>query len=52
MVGAPGLVWLETCGSTNDEARARAHDPGVRAVGETNEAFKLGVNYIIYGLTH
>jgi hypothetical protein len=27
-------------------------DSGVRAVGETNEAFKLGVNYIIYGLTH
>lgn len=26
-------------------------DEGFRAVQETNEAFKLGVNYIIYGLT-
>lgn len=25
---------------------------GYRAVSETNEAFKLGVNYIVYGLTH
>jgi len=25
---------------------------GYRAVSETNEAFKLGVNYIIYALTH
>ena len=27
-------------------------DTGVRAMEDTNEAFKLGVNYIIYGLTH
>jgi hypothetical protein len=27
-------------------------DSGYRAVSETNEAFKLGVNYIVYGLTH
>lgn len=27
-------------------------DSGVRAVEESNEAFKLGVNYIIYALTH
>jgi hypothetical protein len=25
---------------------------GFRPVGETNEAYKLGVNYLIYGLTH
>lgn len=28
----PGLVWLDDCGSTNDEAWARAGDPLVRAV--------------------
>ncbi len=27
-------------------------DSGFRAIDETNEAFKLGVNYIIYGITH
>ncbi|MBM3751593.1 MAG: DUF4159 domain-containing protein [Acidimicrobiia bacterium] len=27
-------------------------DTGIRSVSETNEAFKLGVNYIIYALTH
>jgi hypothetical protein len=27
-------------------------DSGVRSVSETNEAFKLGVNYLIYALTH
>ena len=27
-------------------------DSGIRAVEDTNEAFKLGVNYIIYGITH
>ena len=27
-------------------------DTGVRAIEDTNEAFKLGVNYIIYGMTH
>lgn len=27
-------------------------DTGVQAVADTNEAFKLGVNYIIYGMTH
>lgn len=27
-------------------------DSGVQAIEDTNEAFKLGVNYIIYGLTH
>jgi hypothetical protein len=27
-------------------------DSGYRAIEDTNEAFKLGVNYIIYGLTH
>jgi hypothetical protein len=25
---------------------------GLRPVDETNEAYKLGVNYVIYGLTH
>jgi hypothetical protein len=25
---------------------------GVRSVSETNEAYKVGVNYVIYGLTH
>ena len=25
---------------------------GLRPVGQTNEAYKLGVNYIVYGLTH
>jgi hypothetical protein len=25
---------------------------GLRSVSETNEAYKIGVNYIIYGLTH
>jgi hypothetical protein len=25
---------------------------GLRAVSETNEAYKLGVNYVMYGLTH
>ena len=25
---------------------------GVRSVSETNEAYKIGVNYVIYGLTH
>ena len=27
-------------------------DAGYRAIEDTNEAFKLGVNYIIYGITH
>jgi hypothetical protein len=27
-------------------------DTGYRSVSETNEAFKLGINYIVYGLTH
>ena len=27
-------------------------DSGVRAIEDTNEAFKLGVNYIMYGFTH
>jgi hypothetical protein len=27
-------------------------DTGLQAVADTNEAFKLGVNYLIYGLTH
>ena len=27
-------------------------DTGVQAIQDTNEAFKLGVNYIIYGFTH
>jgi hypothetical protein len=27
-------------------------DEGYRPIEDTNEAFKLGVNYIIYGLTH
>ena len=27
-------------------------DTGLRAMEETNDAFKLGVNYIIYGITH
>lgn len=27
-------------------------DTGARAIEDTNEAFKLGVNYIIYGMTH
>lgn len=42
MVGAPGLVWLDTCDSTNDEARARAHDPDVRAVGATAQTAGRG----------
>jgi hypothetical protein len=25
---------------------------GLRPIGDTNEAYKIGVNYIIYGLTH
>jgi hypothetical protein len=25
---------------------------GFRPINESNEAYKLGVNYIIYGLTH
>ena len=25
---------------------------GLRPIDDTNEAYKLGVNYIIYGLTH
>ena len=25
---------------------------GLRPIDQTNEAYKLGVNYIIYGLTH
>ncbi len=25
---------------------------GFRPIGETNEAYKLGVNYLVYGLTH
>ena len=25
---------------------------GLRPLDETNEAYKLGVNYIMYGLTH
>ena len=27
-------------------------DQGFAPVSDTNEAYKLGVNYIIYGLTH
>ena len=27
-------------------------DTGFRPVGEANEAYKLGVNYVIYGMTH
>ena len=27
-------------------------DSGYKAIEDTNEAFKLGVNYIIYGITH
>lgn len=41
-MSAPGLVWLETCGSTNDEARARAHEAGVRAVGATAQTAGRG----------
>jgi hypothetical protein len=25
---------------------------GLRPIDESNEAYKLGVNYIIYGMTH
>ena len=25
---------------------------GLRPIDDTNEAYKLGVNYIIYGMTH
>jgi uncharacterized protein DUF4159 len=25
---------------------------GLRPIDETNEAYKLGVNYLVYGLTH
>jgi hypothetical protein len=27
-------------------------DTGFAPVSDTNEAYKLGVNYIIYGMTH
>ena len=27
-------------------------DDGIKPIQDTNEAFKLGVNYIIYGITH
>jgi hypothetical protein len=27
-------------------------DTGIRTIDESNEAYKLGVNYIIYGITH
>ncbi len=27
-------------------------DDGIKPIADTNEAFKLGVNYIIYGITH
>ena len=27
-------------------------DTGLQPICETNEAYKLGVNYIIYGMTH
>ena len=36
-IGNPGWEWSGT---------------GLRPVDDTNEAYKLGVNYIIYGLTH
>lgn len=26
--------------------------PGFRPTNESNEAYKLGVNYIMYGMTH
>jgi Domain of unknown function (DUF4159) len=25
---------------------------GLRSISDTNESYKLGVNYLIYGLTH
>ena len=27
-------------------------DTGFKPIDESNEAYKLGVNYIIYGMTH
>ena len=27
-------------------------DTGLKPIDESNEAYKLGVNYVIYGLTH
>ena len=27
-------------------------DTGLKPIDENNEAYKLGVNYVIYGLTH
>ena len=27
-------------------------DTGLKPIDESNEAYKLGVNYIIYGMTH
>ena len=30
----------------------RASGTGLKPVDESNEAYKLGVNYILYGMTH
>lgn len=37
-----GLVWLDTCGSTNDEAFARAADATVRAVAAAEQTAGRG----------
>jgi BirA family biotin operon repressor/biotin-[acetyl-CoA-carboxylase] ligase len=37
-----GLVWLASCGSTNDEAWRRVEDPGVRAVGADEQTSGRG----------
>ena len=37
-----GLVWLESCGSTNDEAWRRVDDLGVRAVGADGQTSGRG----------
>lgn len=39
---ANGIVWLPTCGSTNDEAWARVDDPTVTAVAATHQTAGRG----------
>lgn len=38
----PGLLWLGSCGSTNDEAWARVDDPAVRAVAADHQTAGRG----------
>lgn len=37
-----GIIWLPTCGSTNDEAWARIDDPAVTAVAATHQTAGRG----------